>query len=345
LSTLVINLPPGVGRLEAFGPSERNLKMVREALGVNVTARDDTVRVSGEPRAMQAAGRVVERLLSLAGQRGGLSRRDVLEVISRGVDEADGHAGLLEPAGEVDAMSVYVAGRRVEPKSENQRAYLDAIHQSDLTFGIGPAGTGKTYLAVAAAVHMLKAGSVRRVILCRPAVEAGEKLGFLPGDLEAKVNPYLRPLLDALQDMVDFQTLKRFMASDVVEVSPLAFMRGRTLNDAVVILDEAQNTTRGQMKMILTRLGQRSKMVITGDTTQIDLPDQRESGLIDAVRRLRRIKGVSVISLTGEDIVRHGLVQRIVEAYGEDEAGEGAEGNAGGEGGPGAYTDLLPSDA
>ena len=188
------------------------------------------------------------------------------------------------------------------------------------------------------------------MILCRPAVEAGEKLGFLPGDLEAKVNPYLRPLLDALQDMVDFQTLKRFMASDVVEVSPLAFMRGRTLNDAVVILDEAQNTTRGQMKMILTRLGQRSKMVITGDTTQIDLPDQRESGLIDAVRRLRRIKGVSVVSLTGEDIVRHGLVQRIVEAYGEDEAGGDARGSAGGEGagsdgGPGAYTDALPSDA
>jgi len=299
--------------------------MVREALGVNVTARDDTVRVSGEERAVVAAKNVIERLISTSRSGVALSKRDVLDAIGVGVDEADGHAGLLGEGGDLDRMSVYVAGRRVEPKSENQQAYIDAIRTSDLTFGIGPAGTGKTYLAVAAAVHMLKAGSVRRVVLARPAVEAGEKLGFLPGDLEAKVNPYLRPLLDALQDMVDYQTLKRFMASDVVEVSPLAFMRGRTLNDAVVILDEAQNTTRGQMKMILTRMGQRSKMIITGDTTQIDLPTPSESGLIDAVRRLRRVRGVSVVSLTGADIVRHDLVQRIVEAYGEDERAKGAD--------------------
>ena len=293
--------------------------MVREALGVNVSARDDVVRVSGEERAALAAKRVIERLVTTSNTGGMLSKRDVLDAISEGVDEADGHAGLLGESADLERMSVYVAGRRIEPKSENQKAYIDAIRTSDLTFGVGPAGTGKTYLAVAAAVHLLKAGAVRRVVLARPAVEAGEKLGFLPGDLEAKVNPYLRPLLDALQDMVDYQTLKRFMASDVVEVSPLAFMRGRTLNDAVVILDEAQNTTRGQMKMILTRMGQRSKMIITGDTTQIDLPEPRESGLIDAIRRLRRVRGVSVVSLTGADIVRHDLVQRIVEAYGEDD--------------------------
>ncbi len=295
--------------------------MVREALGVNVTARDDVVRVSGEDRAAMAARRVIERLVTMAEQRGAVSKRAVIEAIAEGVDEAEAHAGILGDAVDLERMSVYVAGRRVEPKSANQKAYLDAIMENDLTFGIGPAGTGKTYLAVAAAVHLLKAGAVRRVILARPAVEAGEKLGFLPGDLEAKVNPYLRPLFDALQDMVDYQTLKRFMASDVVEVSPLAFMRGRTLNDAIVILDEAQNATRGQMKMILTRLGQRSKMVITGDTTQTDLPEPSESGLIDAVRRLKRVKGVGVVALTGEDIVRHDLVQRIVEAYGGDEGG------------------------
>lgn len=309
--------------MEAFGPAERNLKMVREALGVNVTARDEVVRVTGDAGPARAARRVIERLLTTSSRGGAVSRRSVLEAIAEGVDEAEAHAGLLSGAGAFreDHMSVYVAGRRVEPKSENQKVYLEAMRTHDLTFGVGPAGTGKTYLAVASAVHLLKAGAVRRVVLARPAVEAGEKLGFLPGDLEAKVNPYLRPLLDALQDMVDFQTLKRFMASDVVEVSPLAFMRGRTLNDAVVIVDEAQNTTRGQMKMILTRLGQRSKMVITGDTTQIDLPDPKESGLIDAIRRLRRTEGVATVALTGEDIVRHGLVQRIVEAYGGDEPG------------------------
>ncbi|MBZ0172795.1 MAG: PhoH family protein, partial [Phycisphaerales bacterium] len=177
----------------------------------------------------------------------------------------------------------------------------------------------KTYLAVAAAVHMLRIGAVQRVVLARPAVEAGERLGFLPGDLQEKVNPYLRPLLDALHDMLDFGTIRRFMENDVIEISPLAFMRGRTLNNAVILLDEAQNTTRGQMKMFLTRMGHGSRMVITGDTTQIDLPDPTQSGLIDAVRRLRRIPGVGFAQLTGRDVVRHHLVQRIVEAYGDQE--------------------------
>jgi phosphate starvation-inducible PhoH-like protein len=204
----------------------------------------------------------------------------------------------------------------VTPKTPNQQLYLDAIRDHDLVFGIGPAGTGKTYLAVAAAVHMLKTEQIKKVILARPAVEAGERLGFLPGDLQAKVNPYLRPLLDALHDMMDYATIKRFMMNDVVEVVPLAYMRGRTLNRAVIILDEAQNTTRGQMMMFLTRMGHGSKMIVTGDTTQIDLPDPKESGLIDAVRRLRRVPGIGMVTMDERDIVRHSLVQRIVEAYG-----------------------------
>ena len=216
-------------------------------------------------------------------------------------------------------MDVFVRGRRVRPKTPNQERYVEAIRQNDLVFAIGPAGTGKTYLAVAAAVHLLKTDRAARVILARPAVEAGEKLGFLPGDLQAKVNPYLRPLLDALQDMLDYSTLRRFMDSDVVEVVPLAFMRGRTLNNAVIILDEAQNTTRGQMKMFLTRMGHGSKMIVTGDVTQIDLPDPRESGLIDAARRLLRSPGVGFATLDRADVVRHPLVQRIIDAYGEDE--------------------------
>jgi phosphate starvation-inducible PhoH-like protein len=209
----------------------------------------------------------------------------------------------------------------------NQEIYLDAMRQHDLVFASGPAGTGKTYLAVAAAIHLLKTGRVKKAILARPAVEAGEKLGFLPGDLQAKVNPYLRPLLDALHDMMDYQTIKRFIAADVVEVVPLAYMRGRTLNDAVIILDEAQNTTRGQMQMFLTRMGQRSKMIVTGDPTQIDLPDARESGLIDAIRRLRRTAGVGLVALDKGDVVRHELVQRIIEAYADqDSRGERADG-------------------
>jgi phosphate starvation-inducible PhoH-like protein len=227
-----------------------------------------------------------------------------------------------------ERLDVYAGGDRIEPRSDNQRAYLEAMRECDLVIATGPAGTGKTYLAVAAAIHLLKTGRVKKVVLARPAVEAGERLGYLPGDQYAKVNPYLRPLLDALHDMVDFATLKRFMASDVVEVAPLAFMRGRTLNDTVIILDEAQNTTRGQMQMLLTRMGQRSKVIVTGDTTQIDLPEPGESGLIDAVRRLGRVPGVGLVTLERRDVVRHALVQRIIEAYGEP--GADAPGESGG---------------
>jgi phosphate starvation-inducible PhoH-like protein len=328
---VTIRVPPGVERVGLFGPAERNLKMIRETLGVNIAAREDMLRVQGGSGAVDAAQRVVERLIEAGTRRRTLTRQEVLNIIAdegsaAWLGEGEGPGG-SEPAGRrgqttgwQESLDVYVGGRRVEPRSVNQEIYLDAIRTHDLVFASGPAGTGKTYLAVAAAIHLLKTGRVKKAILARPAVEAGEKLGFLPGDLQAKVNPYLRPLLDALHDMMDYQTIKRFIGADVVEIVPLAYMRGRTLNDAVIILDEAQNTTRGQMHMFLTRMGQRSKMIVTGDPTQIDLPDARESGLIDAVRRLGRTAGVGLVALDRSDVVRHELVQRIIEAYASDGA-------------------------
>jgi phosphate starvation-inducible PhoH-like protein len=307
-----------------LGLGDRNLKIIREALGVKVAARGGVVRISGEREAVTAARAVLSELGAAAIRDEHLTRQQVLDMVSR---EATGVRRRAERAAAGDdapddpapawdeVLNVYAAGRPVRARTDNQELYLNAIRDHDLVFAIGPAGTGKTYLAVAAAVHMLKAELVKKVILVRPAVEAGEKLGFLPGDLQAKVNPYLRPLLDALHDMMDFPTIKRFMMNDVVEVIPLAYMRGRTLNNAVIILDEAQNTTKGQMLMFLTRMGHGSKMIVTGDTTQIDLPDPTESGLIDAARRLKRVRGVAFVALQQEDIVRHRLVQRIVKAY------------------------------
>jgi phosphate starvation-inducible PhoH-like protein len=335
-----IRVPESVDRVPVFGVGERNLKMIREALGVSIAARDDTVRLSGEAPALAAARHVMDTLIRAAERGQSYSRQQVLDAIAEAgwqtARATEGHAVRHEahqPGRESDAreesqargdrLDVYVGGRPVAPKSANQQAYLDAIKNFDLVFGVGPAGTGKTYLAVAAGIHLLKSGRVKKLVLARPAVEAGERLGYLPGDQFAKVNPYLRPLLDALHDMMDYATIKRFIASDVVEICPLAFMRGRTLNDAVIILDEAQNTTRGQMHMFLTRMGQRSKMVVTGDTTQIDLPDPGESGLIDAARRLRRTEGVAFCSLDTVDVVRHELVQRVIEAY-RDEASQEA---------------------
>lgn len=327
-----VRVPTGPKRVGVIGSSERNLKMLREALGVSITARDATVYLRGERAPVAIARRVLERLEEASDDKTALSRQQVLDLIS---DESiaedkrnrasagvnDDPASLPEDMDAWDGrLAVFSAGRPVKPKTGNQQAYVEAIRDHDLVFCLGPAGTGKTYLAVAAAVHLLKTDRCRKLILVRPAVEAGEKLGYLPGDLQAKVNPYLRPLLDALHDMMDFGTIQRFMASDVIEVVPLAYMRGRTLNNAVIILDEAQNTTKGQMKMFLTRLGHGSKMIVTGDTTQIDLPDPRESGLIDAARRLSRTPGVGFTQLTKSDVVRHPIVQRIIEAYGDDDA-------------------------
>lgn len=337
---ITVRIPSGAERVGVLGAGERNLKMIREALGVDVHSREGTVVVRGEREGVSAAQRVLQRLGAAARQHRPLSRREVLGcitdesaavggvpgAISDSHDDADPTDAIHHEASDEHAspgawdgrLDVYVRGRPIRAKTTNQDLYLRAIRDHDLVFSIGPAGTGKTYLAVAAAVHLLKTDRAARLILVRPAVEAGEKLGFLPGDLEAKVNPYLRPLFDALHDMMEYSTIRRFMDSDVVEVVPLAFMRGRTLNNAVIILDEAQNTTRAQMKMFLTRMGHGSKMIVTGDTTQIDLPDPNDSGLIDAVRRLAKTPGVGFVALDRSDVVRHPLVKRVIDAYGEE---------------------------
>ena len=328
---LTIRLPDGEERLGVTGPAERNLKIIREALGVTIAARNGVLRISGDSKVVGQAAHVLEQLGDAAAKRRPVARQRLLDLIAR-VAEMDTPPAATAPAegGDVaaggrrddlprDVLDVYLPGKRVKPVTEGQRRYVEAIHDHDLVFCAGPAGTGKTYLAVAAAAAMLKRGEIRKLVLCRPAVEAGERLGFLPGTMQEKVNPYLRPLLDALHDMMDFEQIQRLMAVDLIEVVPLAFMRGRTLNEACVILDEAQNTTRNQMLMFLTRLGHGSKMIVTGDTSQIDLEDPRDSGLVDAARRLRRVNGVAMVTLEGTDIVRHNLVQRIVEAYGEQE--------------------------
>lgn len=329
-----IRVPDGVDVVSVSGPSERHLKMVREALGVQMSARGNTIRISGDRAPVRAAGRVIERTIEAAQRGRAFGRREVLDAIAEASWKTDqDRAGNAHGPDDAPAilggegfeaswsgkLDVYSNGRPIVARSRNQQYYLDQMFENDLVFGVGPAGTGKTYLAVAAAIHQLKSGRVKRAVLARPAVEAGEKLGFLPGDELAKVSPYLRPLIDALHDMLDYNTIKRFMASDVIEIVPLAFMRGRTLNDSIIILDEAQNSTRGQMQMFLTRMGQRSKMIITGDVTQIDLPKPGESGLIDAARRLRRVNGVSFCALEKADVVRHDLVQRVIEAYAEEE--------------------------
>lgn len=273
----------------------------------------------GEQEAVNKAAATVERLTNLARANRTLSRQQVLDAIIDAPEAALIDNTLLPDGLEAweGPLNVFASGHPVRPRSINQDRYLEAIRTNDLVFGVGPAGTGKTYLAVAAAVHMLKIGRVRRVVLARPAVEAGERLGFLPGDLQQKVNPYLRPLFDALGDMLDYQSLQRFISSDVIEIIPLAFMRGRTLNNSIIILDEAQNATVSQMLMFLTRTGRASRCIVTGDPSQIDLEDASQSGLIDAIGRLRRIEGVSTIALEPQDIVRHRLVQRIVHAYGQ----------------------------
>lgn len=332
---LTINIPSDASRFGVTGPAERNLKIIREALGVTINARSEALKLTGKSDAVGKAAHVIERLSEAARHDNPMSRQQLLDAIaaisssrgrlptasesaarSTGAGANPPKGGLSDPALS-HAFDVYLDGRRVKPMSPGQRVYVDHIANHDLTFCIGPAGTGKTYLAVAAAVSMLKRGQVRKLVLVRPAVEAGEKLGFLPGTMQDKVNPYLRPLLDALHDMMPFEQIERFMAVDLIEIVPLAFMRGRTLNDACIICDEAQNTTKSQMMMFLTRLGHGSKMIVTGDTSQIDLDDARDSGLIDAVRRLRRTKGIAMCTLDGTDIVRHSLVQRIVSAYGQ----------------------------
>ena len=304
---LSITLEQPDKKLALFGSADRYLRQIREALGVQVVSRDDELRISGEREQVSKAAAVFEQMQKKLRRQDWLSSEDVGAALKAAVDQ--------DRQRSADEIDVFSKGHAVKPKTEGQKRYIEAIFANDLTICVGPAGTGKTYLAVAAAASLLKRGMCKRIVLARPAVEAGERLGFLPGDLQAKVNPYLRPLFDALHDMIDFEQVKRFMVNDVIEVVPLAFMRGRTLNDSCIILDEAQNTTPSQMLMFLTRLGHDSKMIVTGDVTQIDLPEDQDSGLVDALGKLRGIKGIATVELEHADIVRHRLVQNIVNAY------------------------------
>jgi len=309
MSEALISVADGGSLLPLFGPRDKHLRSIRDALGVSIVARNGAVHVHGEDDA--AVGRAVDILQHLKARvdvQGSVSDEEVQQLLGR--KDAAGADG-PRPA----AIDVMAAGRRVVPRTPGQTEYVAAISAHDVTLCNGPAGTGKTYLAVASAVAALKHKTVRKIVLVRPAVEAGESLGFLPGDLQAKLNPYLRPLLDALREMMDFELIKQLMERDVIEVIPLAYMRGRSLNEAFIILDEAQNTTVPQMKMFLTRMGNGSKIVVSGDATQVDLPAHTRSGLLDAMERLRGIDGLAQVTLTNADIVRNALVHKIVQAY------------------------------
>src|SRR5919198_1499838 len=305
------NTVPEEGIETLFGSYDENLKHLESLFNVRIRTQGHDLLVEGETPDLNKVDRIVDQLSSLMRDGYKLSNSDVktasdLVAQDDDIDLRDHFLkGSFTPAGK----------RRVAPKTVNQRRYLDAIDQHDIVFGIGPAGTGKTYLAMAQAVSFLVAKKVSRIILARPAVEAGEKLGFLPGDLQEKVNPYLRPLYDALYDMMEIERADRMLERGTIEVAPIAFMRGRTLNDAFVILDEAQNTTSEQMKMFLTRLGYGSKAVITGDVTQVDLPSGRASGLLEVQRVLRAVEGIAFCSFSEVDVVRHPLVQEVVRAY------------------------------
>jgi phosphate starvation-inducible PhoH-like protein len=306
-----------------YGAHDGNLKHIESLLGVEIRTQGDELIVEGEKAAEQRVERIFDQLKSLMAEGYELRNGDVKTAAQLVADDSAVNLrdyflkeGQKQPEG---------TKRRVNPKSTNQRRYLEAIEKYDIVFGVGPAGTGKTYLAMAQAVSYLLAKKVSRIILARPAVEAGEKLGFLPGDLQEKVNPYLRPLYDALYDMMDVERATRLVERGTIEVAPIAFMRGRTLNDAFVILDEAQNTTSEQMKMFLTRLGFGSKAVVTGDITQIDLPHPGKSGLVEVLKIVKDIEGIGFIYFDERDVVRHRLVQQIVKAY---DAFSGSRGQA-----------------
>ena len=313
---------PEEGIETLFGSCDENLRFLESLLNVSIRTQGQDLLVEGDPVSAEKVERLVSGLASLAREGYRIANGDVKIAAQLVSDDA----GVQLRDYFLKGMVPRASGRRqVAPKSVNQRRYLDAIEQNDIVFGIGPAGTGKTYLAMAQAVAFLLAKKVTRIILARPAVEAGEKLGFLPGDLQEKVNPYLRPLYDALYDMLDTERVERLLERGTIEIAPIAFMRGRTLNDAFVILDEAQNTTSEQMKMFLTRLGFGSKAVVTGDITQIDLPSGRTSGLIEAMTVVSQIDGIAFIRFDDRDVVRHKLVQQIVKAYEKFSSGNGAE--------------------
>ena len=292
-----------------FGPRDQFLRTVRDGLGVKVVARGDTLQFEGAEEAVDQAERAFGQLRGLLRKNGRLVPEDVRSVI----DVVRGDA-----RGAGNALTAMDSGRYVRPRTDGQGRYVQALKTHDIVLCVGPAGTGKTFLAVGWAVTLLRTGQVKKIVLVRPAVEAGERLGFLPGDLIAKINPYLRPLFDSLNDIMEPEIVKKYLENDIIEILPLAYMRGRTLSNACIILDEGQNATCTQMKMFLTRMGLNSKIVVTGDMTQVDLPGNTKSGLLDAVQRLRNVEGISVLTLEESDIVRNPLVMKIVRAYDDE---------------------------
>ena len=298
-----------------FGSFDENMRLLEQEFGVSVVNRDGELRVDGEAENTMLACKAIQALLTLSTRGEAIGEQNVRYVIS--LVRAGKESQISELTG--DVLCISAKGRPVKPKTIGQKEYIKSVLHNTVTIGVGPAGTGKTYLAVAAAVAAFRDKQINRIILTRPAVEAGERLGFLPGDLQSKVDPYLRPLYDALFDMLGAETYQKYLERGNIEVAPLAYMRGRTLDDSFIILDEAQNTSREQMKMFLTRLGFGSKIVITGDVTQIDLPDGKASGLKEAMRVLRNVEGIGICELTNADVVRHVMVQRIVKAYEEYE--------------------------
>lgn len=297
--------------ISVFGSFDENIRRIEDALSVTITNRGNELKVTGEEESVDKAVRTLEGLLALASKGESIDEQRVRYLITLVREGNDAQVAQIAK----DVVCITAKGKPIKAKTVGQQKYMTAISKNTITLGVGPAGTGKTYLAVAAAVAAFRERTVNRIILTRPAVEAGERLGFLPGDLQNKVDPYLRPLYDALYDMLGAETFQKYQERGSIEVAPLAYMRGRTLDDSFIILDEAQNTTREQMKMFLTRLGFGSKIVITGDVTQIDLPGDKTSGLKDAIRVLEGVKDIAICKLTSADVVRHALVQEIINAY------------------------------
>ncbi|HEV3144857.1 MAG TPA: PhoH family protein [Gemmataceae bacterium] len=314
MATATINLDNRDEALLLFGNRDVYLRMIKDALGVRLVARGDTIQIEGDEIPVQQTERAFQQLRQQLRHQNQLSPEDVrsiLDIVQQGSERVSSQN-----------LTVQNMGRFVRPRSDGQARYIQAMRENDVTLCVGPAGTGKSYLAVGMAVNMLRQNATKRIVLVRPAVEAGERLGYLPGDLREKINPYLRPLFDALNEMMEPEQVRRYIESDIIEIAPLAYMRGRTLNNAVILLDEGQNTSVPQMKMFLTRMGHNSKIIVTGDITQVDLPRTMRSGLIDAVHRLRNIPRLAIVYLDENDIVRHPLVQKIVKAYEEKEKGK-----------------------
>ena len=309
----------GIERLEQainiFGSFDENIRMIEGEFGVTVVSREGELRISGEPEETMMATKAIQALLKLSSKGETINEQNVRYVLNLVKSGQEADVSELTQG----VICITAKGRPVKAKTIGQKNYVDSILKNTVTIGVGPAGTGKTYLAVAAAVAAFREKQINRIILTRPAVEAGERLGFLPGDLQSKVDPYLRPLYDALFDMLGAETYQKYLERGNIEVAPLAYMRGRTLEDSFIILDEAQNTSREQMKMFLTRMGFGSKVVITGDITQIDLPSDKVSGLKEALRVLQGVEGLGICKLNDQDVVRHAMVQRIIKAYEEDE--------------------------